>query len=200
MSSHDTTLDSPASGSPSYGALVIVPHDEVSVTASSEWTTILSDNHQVVLYNSDSHALAVRPNEDEMRTRHLHEDRDCPYCGQPMAESVRFKTFRETQGRKRASNYFQLLEIANERGSRTGTPGPSSGSGSRSNGTREAGTEGAGRSSQFEPRSMAEGYFHAFFKEEFRLGMGANGSVFLCQVSLPLFSVLQFVPTFRSIF
>jgi hypothetical protein len=29
---------------------------------------------------------------------------------------------------------------------------------------------------------MAEGYFKAFFKEEYRLGMGANGSVYLCQV------------------
>jgi hypothetical protein len=29
---------------------------------------------------------------------------------------------------------------------------------------------------------MAEGYFKAFFQEETRLGMGANGSVFLCQV------------------
>ena len=29
---------------------------------------------------------------------------------------------------------------------------------------------------------MAEGYFKTFFQEEFKLGMGANGSVFLCQV------------------
>lgn len=28
---------------------------------------------------------------------------------------------------------------------------------------------------------MAEGYFKAFFQEEYRLGMGANGSVYLCQ-------------------
>lgn len=28
---------------------------------------------------------------------------------------------------------------------------------------------------------MAEGYFKAFFQEEYKLGMGANGSVFLCQ-------------------
>ena len=30
---------------------------------------------------------------------------------------------------------------------------------------------------------MAEGYFKAFFQEEYKLGMGANGSVFLCQAS-----------------
>jgi hypothetical protein len=29
---------------------------------------------------------------------------------------------------------------------------------------------------------MADGYFKAFFQEEYRLGMGANGTVFLCQV------------------
>ncbi|EEB90738.1 hypothetical protein MPER_11017, partial [Moniliophthora perniciosa FA553] len=28
---------------------------------------------------------------------------------------------------------------------------------------------------------MAEGYFKAFFQEEYKLGMGANGSVYLCQ-------------------
>ncbi|THU97930.1 kinase-like protein [Dendrothele bispora CBS 962.96] len=33
----------------------------------------------------------------------------------------------------------------------------------------------------FPPGSMAEGYFNMFFKEEWKLGMGANGSVFLCQ-------------------
>ena len=38
--------------------------------------------------------------------------------------------------------------------------------------------------SVFPVESMAEGYFKAFFKEEYRLGMGANGSVFLCQVCL----------------
>jgi hypothetical protein len=35
---------------------------------------------------------------------------------------------------------------------------------------------------------MAEGYFKAFFQEEARLGMGANGSVFLCQVKVRKYS------------
>lgn len=34
---------------------------------------------------------------------------------------------------------------------------------------------------RFSRDSMAQGYFAAFFKEEKRLGMGANGSVYLCQ-------------------
>jgi hypothetical protein len=37
---------------------------------------------------------------------------------------------------------------------------------------------------RFGDSSMAQGYFAAFFREERRLGMGANGSVFLCQVRL----------------
>ena len=65
----------------------------------------------------------------------------------------------------RASNYFQLLANANE-SSRPSSPPPFS------NGTR----------STFPREAMAEGYFKAFFQEEYRLGMGANGSVFLCQV------------------
>jgi hypothetical protein len=36
---------------------------------------------------------------------------------------------------------------------------------------------------RFGEDSMAQGYFTAFFKEEKRLGMGANGTVYLCQVS-----------------
>lgn len=37
---------------------------------------------------------------------------------------------------------------------------------------------------RFGDSSMAQGYFAAFFKEERRLGMGANGTVYLCQVRL----------------
>lgn len=44
--------------------------------------------------------------------------------------------------------------------------------------------------SVFPAESMAEGYFKAFFREEYRLGMGANGSVFLCQVRLFVYCFL----------
>jgi hypothetical protein len=74
----------------------------------------------------------------------------------------------------RASNYFQLLAIANET-SRPSTPLPH---------TDE--TRSGRRSSAFSPEAMADGYFKAFFQEECRLGMGAYGSVFLCQVFLLL--------------
>ena len=106
----------------------------------------------------------------------------------------------------RASDYFRLLAIANERS--TGISGISSSS-------TPHGAYGVGTSSSFvhandEPSSsvlgegaqgrdttmpddannafpadkMAEGYFKTFFQEEYRLGMGANGSVYLCQVHI----------------
>lgn len=176
-STSDGPLDSPAVDT-SYGALTIIPHDVNGFTNSSEWTEILTDSHQVVLYNSDSHALAVRRHRHEIQARSVHEDRDCPFCGRPMDDSPKLHAFRETQDRTRVPNYFQLLEVSNEMSSRAGTPAPSSGS----NGMTNAHFERAEEERQFETRSMAEGYFEAFFKEEFRLGMGANGSVFLCQV------------------
>ena len=74
----------------------------------------------------------------------------------------------------RAANYFQLLEIANE-SSRPASPASAGGTSSGSS---------AGPSA-FRADNMAEGYFKAFFQEVCRLGMGANGSVYLCQVSLP---------------
>ncbi|KAF8898129.1 kinase-like domain-containing protein [Gymnopilus junonius] len=82
----------------------------------------------------------------------------------------------------RASDYFRLLEVANE-------------TSSAASGSRRASISGA----LLEPRvgagadeaklerrrtqvtKMAEGYFETFFQEEYKLGMGANGSVFLCQ-------------------
>lgn len=89
----------------------------------------------------------------------------------------------------RAQNYFQLLEVVGGMGSMPGTPVRLEGR-SRRGSWLESG-DGAGiqeeedgnaPSGVFSSGVMAEGYFEAFFKEEYRLGMGANGSVFLCQV------------------
>jgi len=105
----------------------------------------------------------------------------------------------------RASNYFRLLEIANETSSvpsssRGASPGPSEYQGerrwvrsrrssrarSRGRSRTRSGTPDANRSTPgaFPADKMAEGYFKTFFQEEFKLGMGANGTVFLCQVGL----------------
>ncbi|KIM42420.1 hypothetical protein M413DRAFT_444837 [Hebeloma cylindrosporum] len=95
----------------------------------------------------------------------------------------------------RASNYFRLLEISNVSSSRRASPSPGgyererrwsrSRSRTRSRGRSRTRTRtpDASRSttSAFPAEKMAEGYFKTFFQEEFKLGMGANGSVFLCQ-------------------
>ena len=72
----------------------------------------------------------------------------------------------------RAPNYFQLLAISNDVNSRPASPKPLSE------------TEYESRTSTFPVETMAEGYFSRFFQEEYKLGMGANGSVFLCQVGV----------------
>ena len=99
----------------------------------------------------------------------------------------------------RASDYFRLLAIANERSSgismSSSTPhgayrvGPSSGSSDllgeeTTHDGRNTTTMPDEANNAFPADKMAEGYFKTFFQEEYRLGMGANGSVFLCQVHL----------------
>lgn len=80
--------------------------------------------------------------------------------------------FEDIASASRAPNYFQLLEIANETASRPGSPPLEV----------EDETDDGPQANTLKPESMAEGYFKAFFREEARLGMGANGSVYLCQV------------------
>lgn len=92
----------------------------------------------------------------------------------------------------RASDYFRLLAIANETSSATsGSRRSSLSSGGRGdedrwnrrNHSRERNThETRSTTGAFPAEKMAEGYFKTFFQEEYKLGMGANGSVFLCQV------------------
>jgi hypothetical protein len=107
--------------------------------------------------------------------------------------------------RSRAPNYFHLLAIANETTSQPSSPptpsmslsdgalSPASSSHSHSRSHSRSMDGGAGRARRSQSRSgggvfakegMAEGYFKAFFKEECKLGMGANGVVYLCQVCL----------------
>ena len=111
----------------------------------------------------------------------------------------------------RASDYFRLLAIANERS--TGISGISRSSippGAYRVGTSSsfvhandepsgsALDEGTNRrnnttmpddaNNAFPADKMAEGYFKTFFQEEYKLGMGANGSVFLCQVYIYIIS------------
>ncbi|KAI0088792.1 kinase-like domain-containing protein [Irpex rosettiformis] len=159
-----------------------------------EWQQILHSENQVVLYNPTSHALSIQQHEATPRTapvvrRNPQLGSQCPYCHRPMQRSGTLDEEGETvlddieaeddfqTPRSRAPDYFQLLQVANETGSVPSTPTTSQ----RSTTPTLLGSNGNGGESPFRPRNMAEGYFETFFQEECRLGMGANGSVYLCQ-------------------
>ncbi|KAJ7096638.1 kinase-like domain-containing protein [Mycena belliarum] len=150
------TLDSPR------GALVAL------VPTEPDWQPIFHLSNQVVLYNPTSHALSIQHSSNfTPRARP-----PCPYCHQALPDDFEPDAELEddaeySEATFRASNYFQLLAIANETTSRPSTPPTPSETHSRRN--------------TFPAEAMAEGYFKAFFQEEFRLGMGANGTVYLCQ-------------------
>lgn len=165
----DSTPDSPSAA--------LVPLDP-------NWHPILHVSNQVVLYNPTNHALSIHHSDE--KSQHASRPSICPYCSRPMPndsddDSSLDVDFEDVTSASRAPNYFQLLEIANETASRPGSPPLEV----------EDHTDGATGTNTFKPESMAEGYFKAFFREEARLGMGANGSVYLCQVG---FSPLQWGP------
>lgn len=182
----DDSLDS----SPSSAIATLEPLDQ-------EWQPILHATNQVVLYNPTSHALTVQRHTPPPRAASLVSrtlvGRRCPYCHRRMSnphalnedddvpdtadiEELSDSDYDENP-RSRASNYFQLLQVANESASVPPTPRSSSPVLDGPGPSSSFGTE-----TPFRADSMAEGYFKAFFREECRLGMGANGSVFLCQV------------------
>jgi len=158
-------------------------------TPDPNWRPIFQASNQVVLYNPTSHALSIQQSSTTpVTTKHIPDD--CPYCKQtlPMGfihpsrgsrelDSDDFDEFvdnldeEEPEILSREPNYFHLLAISNQSLSRQSTPPPIS-----------APSNGNGNRSAFSAEAMAEGYFKAFFKEEVKLGMGANGSVYLCQV------------------
>ncbi|RPD65593.1 kinase-like protein [Lentinus tigrinus ALCF2SS1-7] len=164
-------LDEPEPSSPA-GALVAV--------GAEQWQPILHVSDQVVLYNPTSHALSIQTH-SRSPSPSLARHARCPYCHRSLTPNGGRRRHEEDvldddiedehiqRVSSRAANYFQLLEIANE-SSRPSSPtsaGTSSGSSAGPN--------------AFRADNMAEGYFKAFFQEVCRLGMGANGSVFLCQ-------------------
>jgi hypothetical protein len=131
------------------------------VAVDQEWRPILQASNQVVLYNPTSHALTIRPS----TRKRLPSTSVCPYCNRSMPLDEEDSDF---DAEDRAANYFQLLEVSNETYSRPSTPPPI---------PHQEGGDGGTFA-----ETMAQGYFKTFFREEHRLGMGANGSVFLCQV------------------
>ena len=167
-----------------------------------EWRPILHLPNQVVLYNPTSHALSIHKHTDEtVGLVRRHTGNRCPYCHHALPTEIHPEQrnaegdleldaeleldeldgdeFVRARPRSRAANYFQLLQIANETASRP----VSRQARTIPESTARTGSGGGGSTpGAFNENNMAEGYFKAFFKEEGRLGMGANGSVFLCQV------------------
>ncbi|KAK7031305.1 putative serine/threonine-protein kinase iks1 [Paramarasmius palmivorus] len=151
------------------------------VPIDPEWRPIFhnSESNQVVLYNPTSHALSIRKSVNFPRKPRP----PCPYCKQTLPLGFEPDSLYDGHDESldadpimysRASNYFRLLAVANEStSSRPATRGssPIDDMDERSNSNGNA----------FPPGAMAEGYFKAFFQEEYKLGMGANGSVYLCQ-------------------
>ena len=144
-------------------ALVSLPSPE------HEWRPILHASNQVVLYNPTSHALTIHKSSNVP----VRITSPCPYCRRPLPPDfgLEDQDVGGDHARKgpysRASNYFQLLAMSNETSRPSSPPSLESGS----------------AHSTFPSETLADGYFKKFFQEEYRLGMGANGSVYLCQVS-----------------
>ncbi|KAI0646363.1 kinase-like protein [Trametes meyenii] len=144
-----------------------------------EWQPILHVSDQVVLYNPTSHALSIQTHSRPTSRSLTHTGR-CPYCHRALpAGGDRGKHEEDDldsdvedieRHSNRAPNYFHLLEAANESSRPASLDGVSA-----------PDDEPAPGPSAFRADNMAEGYFKAFFQEVCRLGMGANGSVYLCQ-------------------
>ncbi|KAF8872736.1 kinase-like domain-containing protein [Infundibulicybe gibba] len=141
------------------------------VVPEPEWQPILHVSNQVVVYNPTSHALSIQHRESSESSR-----QPCPYCKQPLPPGFQPNDFEDQIEMdsdpaydSRVTDYFKLLAIANETSSRPSSPPPL------------ADPSQSRRGGAFPAEAMAEGYFKAFFQEEYKLGMGANGSVYLCQ-------------------
>ncbi|KAH9941311.1 kinase-like protein [Epithele typhae] len=137
--------------SPSNNPLALAPVDH-------EWQPILHVSNQTVARNARCPYCHRAFSPTHSRGFHPHDqDLDAEYEGDDIERAS-----------NRAANYFQLLEIANE-SSRPPSP------------TQDSSRRSSPQPNAFRAENMAEGYFKAFFQEVCRLGMGANGSVYLCQ-------------------
>lgn len=145
------------------------------------------------------HAFSHAADKDELDERGSWQ----PFIDQSSEEDEAFESLSTDPAyHSRAYNYFRLLEIANDAssqgsGSRRSSFRPNSGANTtdihgssrlhtRSRKRDHKGHQDGYRSEKgaFPAEKLAEGYFETFFQEEYKLGMGASGSVFLCQVSL----------------
>ena len=188
--------------------------------APEQWQPILHASNQVVLYNPHSHALSIALTTNEaakgvvvtrrqrLENTDIHTRDTCPYCKQTLPPGFNHDTEDDNEERwedvdevaedastdpayhSRASDYFRLLQIANETSSNASSrrqsrsPTLRVGDNGDSDETRRETEEYGSTQGAFPAEKMAEGYFKMFFREECKLGMGANGTVYLCQVSI----------------
>lgn len=186
--------------------------------APEQWQPILHASNQVVLYNPHSHALSIALTTNEaakgvvvtrrprLESTDIHTRDTCPYCKQTLPPGFSHDTNGDSEERwedvdevaedastdpayhSRASDYFRLLQIANETSSNASSRRQSRsptfrvGDDEDSNERRREMEENRSTQGAFPAEKMAEGYFKMFFQEECKLGMGANGTVYLCQV------------------
>lgn len=169
------------------------------IETTSGWRPILEAPNQVVLYNPSSHALTVTTNasnralqsapvpQRNARVYNQAGPTNCPYCHQPLDQHAMSdpdpigqpglqRHGHPTDPHSRVPNYFQLLAAANE-SSRPTSPYRSSAPSSSSSVHLETEDEPTPLTGD----RMAQGYFQSFFREKHRLGMGANGTVLLCE-------------------
>ncbi|ORY26882.1 kinase-like domain-containing protein [Naematelia encephala] len=149
------------------------------------WTPIGQTSNQLILYHPPSHALSVQPHPPPiLEPGPSHQPLlipyrsetpiesitrpTCPYCSQPLASTPPGRGRSYTPGGRSppTAGYFEILERAHE-GSRPPSP-PS---------PRRSPTP---FDEEQDPGALpAKGYYERFFREERRLGMGAEGSVYL---------------------
>lgn len=154
---------------------------------------------------NDEHIVGQEENQDSQDPGRWDHDQGVSYGDDRDGQFETLST--DPAYHSRASNYFRLLAIANERSTgisssstphdayRVGTSSSYVHSNDEQSGS-VLGDETHGRSTTmpdgtnnaFPADKMAEGYFKTFFQEEVKLGMGANGSVFLCQVHICIYA------------
>ncbi|WOO77793.1 putative serine/threonine-protein kinase iksA [Vanrija pseudolonga] len=179
--------------------------DNQSPSLSRSWTPIGETSHQLIVYHPPSHAIQVVPHPrrssqsgvpSTSRLRLLSPEESasiagdpptsqpcCPLCGQDLPtelptisqqadDSVQY----DRDSEHGEAQYFRVLERAHEL-SRPGTPVSNSHQRiSRS----ESSTFRNPSRDEIDPSDLpAMGYYQRFFKENRRLGIGAEGSVYL---------------------
>lgn len=174
-------------------------HSLIQLPTGSTWRLLIlcrQTSNQLILYHPPSHELQVQPYPNAIAGPSHPVQRPraplllpfrptppagiCPYCSQPLPDTA---TSSQPPYPAAASDnasgrtpYFRILEQAHE-GSRP--PSPRLRATSPSPAPFSAASENGRGGTEDSDALPSRGYYERFFKEEARLGMGAEGSVFL---------------------